>query len=348
MNNFLSENGDLSKALLDLIKYYRSIGKELLKDLKSVLTDKNEYIFYGMGTSEFTPLSIQWALARLGVSSRIFDAGEWYYYGTTAQKSGSMSFFTSQSGESIEVKNFVGRGEIRKRYIAITNDERSTLAVNSLLSLPLCAGSEQSITTKTYTNNIALLYLISAVLSDDTHLEKTLDNLEATSEIMMKIDIDSVEKARAVFSREKPIMFVGRGFSYISARQSALTFMEGARCITSAFTGGAFNHGPLEAVDHDSCLVVFHPKGKTYRLINNLLVRTAKLGTRVVRITDAEEKNKPNCVTIETLSLNGDNTEYLFPLFAAPIHNLLLYKVAVDYGIEVGRFRYGGKITREE
>lgn len=347
MNDFLSENNELPRVLLDLVAYYRGPGRKRLEELKSLFKNKKDVVFLGMGTSEFTPLCIQWDLSRLGFFCRIADAGEWYYYGTSPGQPESILIFTSQSGESVEVKNFTNREDIRGNYISITNDERSTMAKNGRLTLPLCAGEEQSITTKTYTNNIALLHLIAAVMSPDDRLDRTLDELEAAVVTMKTPDSETIKNAASSFAPSAPVIFVGRGHAHVSARQCALTFMEGTRCISASFTGGAFNHGPLEAVDKNTYLIVFQPKGRTYQLIENLLWQTRKLGAHVLSITDAAS-GLSDMDTLFIPRCEIEHSEYLFPILAAPVHNILLYYIARNNGIEAGQFRYGGKITTRE
>lgn len=348
MNRFLAENNEIPQALMHLVNFYKTEGREQLMELRSIVDGRRELIFCGMGTSEITPLYIQWRLANTHYSCMTMDASECFYYGALPAKEKSTIVLTSQSGESIELNNLLGRKEIVGKYVAITNDDQSNLARHARLILPLCAGNEESITTKTYTNNIALLHLIATVLCEPKRLEDAFSELELIAKSLDALDEASVQSAARLFTPIDSIAFVGRGFAYMCARQCALTFMEGVRCLTSAFTGGFFNHGPFEYVDENARVVVFRPRGVTLELIDHLLTQTDKVNARVVIFTDCDFKPKKNVSVIPVAAFTMGKSENFFPILASRAHNLFLYYLAKANGVEPGFFRYGSKITREE
>lgn len=351
MNQFVKENDDLSRALEDFIEYYRGEGRERLFSFRALASGSRGLDFCGMGTSEFTPHAVEWRLAALGYSSRIMDAGEFTHYGEPWQSRGRLLVFTSQSGESAELKSLFRYADSDLDYVAVTNSESNTLARGSTLTLPLCAGHEQSITTKTFTNNLALLHLLTTVLEKPDRLDGALSELEATAEALSVVDADAVVRATEVLSPADAIAFVGRGPSIVNAKQCALTFMEGARCVAAAFTGGGLNHGPFEAVGRDFRMVVFAPAGRTESLIDNLLKRAGRQETRIVAFTDRVCPTVGSHDTIVAVPIErvlDEGNEDLFPIVAARSHNLLLHAFAASRGVEAGEFRYGSKVTADE
>lgn len=347
MNGFLTENNDLPRALGDLVRYYRTDGRDRLLALRGLKANRNTILFSGMGTSEFTPLFIQWRLRRCGISCATVDTGEWLHFGDPSDKD-DLVVLTSQSGESVELKRLVDRQMANVPYVAITNFPESSLARGSALVLPLRAGPEESITTKTYTNTLGILHLMTAVLCDPARLDAELDLLESLSAVMETVDEESIVGAAESLRDVGSTVFVGRGSAYISARQSALTFMEGTRSPACAFTGGAFNHGPMEAVDGRMGVVVFSPSDSTSRLMDGLRERASRRGARTVCLCAAGGSSDSSGSRITVPRAPEGITWDPFPLLAARSHNLLLHHVARLRGIEAGTFRYGSKVTEVE
>ena len=346
MSRFLEENAQLPSALLELIRFYSVEGRELLEQWRALAAGKREILFCGMGTSEITAHAVHWRLSRLGVTCRSVDAGEWLHYGADLAEKGRVVVLTSQSGESVEMRNLLGSS--RGGFVAVSNDLASTLCERAALALPMCAGEEQSITTKTYVNNLALLYLMVAVAEGKAALRRTLEGLEAVAACMELSRTAEVEAAAQNLMPGDALAFVARGPAIVSARQCALTFMEGARCLTCAFTGGAFNHGPFESVDEGLRIVVFRPRGATADLIDGAVANAVRLGARVVVLSDEGERPAAGALVVPVGRSASQASEEMFPLCAAPAHNLLLHALARAKGIEAGVFRYGSKVTSRE
>jgi glucosamine--fructose-6-phosphate aminotransferase (isomerizing) len=351
MNEFLKENKELASALENLLVFYRGEGRAKLFEFRKRALEGRRLVFSGMGTSEFTPMMIEHRLSRLGVISRCIDAGELLHYEEVSKLADDLFIFTSQSGETVEVKKLLHERTFSKPYIAITNCESCSLANNASLILPLCAGNEQSITTKTFTNNLALLHILATIMENLDFLDKAFLEIETAIKSIQVIDIEAIRLAAAKLLPADMLMFIARGPAIVNAKQCALTFMEGTRCVASAFTGGAFNHGPFESVEGKSRLIIFAPTGKTQGILDNLIYRLEKLGPKVVVITDRNINISHTNDSIEIIkvgSIPEAIVEDLFPIIAARTHNLLLYEVARRRGIQAGMFRYGKKVTTDE
>jgi glucosamine--fructose-6-phosphate aminotransferase (isomerizing) len=344
---FIDEIGQIPVSLGNLIDFYRqNDGAELLKRWAQVRGEKKRMHVSGMGTSLFAPLAIRPLCARYGVELTTLDTGEWLHYGCPVHPD-CIVVLVSQSGETVEIVRALEKG-LAGRYIACTNDTDSTLARHANLVFPLCAGHESSISTKTYTNTLALLFLLACTWGDRSQSPTALDRLEAVRDCMEQSGQANVDRAAAALMPVDTVSFVGRGPSLASACQCALTFMEGTRCQAAAFTGGAFRHGPFEALGSEFRMVAFAPGGQSYSLMNTLVEEASGLGAHVVVFTDRTFTNRTNCHVVKTTSVEGEFHEDLFPLAISHIHPMLLYRCALNRGITPGQFRYGDKITRRE
>lgn len=349
MNRFLGEIDDLGRSLGELIDFYRKEGQSLLDTWAKIVGTRRDILFTGMGTSEFAPLSVSSALTELGISVRTLDAGEWLHYGANPKDERSLPVLVSQSGESIETTRLIEKYALRRRYVAITNDWESSLAGNAMLALPLHAGAEASISTKTYCNTLALLYLLERRIRGNGALDQAFRYLETLKDWLLDVNHSELMETAKYMLPGHSLVCVGRGPALVCAKQCALTFMEGARCVASAFSGGGFRHGPIEAVDSEFRLLLFSPAGKTADLMDRLQRSALAFGGRVVVFTDRQSYDlQESGKVIRIRNVSGPESEALFPVAVSAAQNLLLHYFAEARGIEAGRFRYGSKITVQE
>jgi glutamine---fructose-6-phosphate transaminase (isomerizing) len=335
---FLTEVLEQPKALNDLITFYSNEGKTRLKTWAALAKTAGRVVFSGMGTSEFAPEMVIGQMAGDGVDATFIDAGELLHYPRPIR---GLLVPISQSGESAEVRELAVRSADKKNRVAITNNTESTLARNAGLVLPLLAGQETAISTKTYINTLAVLYLMAQSLRD----QFPLDRLKKVADTLPQIDADGIEPAAKLLADTRALHFIGRGPTMAAVRQCALTFMEGTRISATAFTGGTFRHGPFELVDDTHRCVFFMPGGKTFDLLKKMVLEVAGQGSHVVAITDQPlELPGSNC---RVLKVPGHGEE-LFSLSAATTQERLLEAVARARGITAGIFRYGQKITLTE
>jgi glucosamine--fructose-6-phosphate aminotransferase (isomerizing) len=348
MSRFLDEIHELPAALRRMTRYYSNEGAALISDWSRLAKGKKSVLFTGMGTSEFAPLVVVNQLGLLGLHSRCVDAGELLHYGPSRSGGEELTVMISQSGESVEIRKIIEEGRPARCHVAITNNVDSSLARAADLALPLCAGEEASISTKTYSNTLGLLHLLVSSLKGQEALGIALSEIELVADNMLDVDDERIREAAEFLLPTQAIVFVGRGPALVAARQCALTFMEGAHCVGSAFSGGAFRHGPLEAIDTGFRLVVFVPAGATAPLLDRLAQDCSALGARVVVLTDRLSSGSDRLEVIRVRNAAGASAEQLFPLAASGVHNLLLHHFAERRGVEAGIFRYGGKVTVHE
>jgi glucosamine--fructose-6-phosphate aminotransferase (isomerizing) len=347
MNEFLSELQQLPAALSALLDFYRADGKDLLAAWKSSADGKTGITFTGMGSSCISPLIIISRLRQAGIDARVMDAGEWLHYGGPGSTSSrELLVAVSQSGESAELRELLRAGKLKSGYVAITNTPGSTLARGAGLVLPLRAGIENAVTTKTYSNTLAMLHLMGAAFAGE--LEKAFEELDRSADSLCSVEGDRIAEAASALMPGDRIACIGRGPGYVSAQQLALTLSEGARCLAAAYTGGLFNHGPFECADTGLGAILFQPVGATQALMRKLAARLRGVGSNTVTFSDDPRTtlSDPNTIPIHAGSLSG--REDLFPLLVSRSQCLLLDQLSRLRGIETGQYRYGSKVTSEE
>ncbi len=346
---FLDEVVEQPAVLRELVEFYgRREGRALLAGARTVAgVCPRSYLFTGMGTSEHAAHAVADRLAEAsGVPVVIRDAGELLHYGLRTISFHDAVIAISQSGESIETRRVVEALKGHPRVIAVTNDPESTIARMARVNLPMLAGAEVSISTKTYSNTLALLALLPEALTGrDT--AATLGSLEGIAAQLYEWTGRRAPEAKAAarsLADSGTLTFVARGPSMAAARQAALTFQEGVHIHTCAVTGGAFRHGPMEMVGPDSPVVFFADGTAPGDLVRKMAAETASLGARTVLIT-AKPSESGGRVTVLHIPCPEPA---LFPLACCIAQELILEQMASDRGLVAGEFRRSGKVTSVE
>ena len=334
-------------ALQRLVAWYGENGWERLKSWREQALSKRRVHFIGMGTSEFVGGFVQQSLAKAGVDATCHDAGEILQFPRPVC---GLQVYVSQSGESVETRRLVELHDAATKSGCIVNNEASSLATQTNWSLPMCAGDESAISTKTYLNTLAVLYLMEHALDGRfrfvealNELEQLAQRLESSHESLS--NSEELRAAAALIADRESIHFIARGPAMVAAHQSALTFMEGTRLTARAFTGGAFRHGPFEVVDETHRCVVFLSSGSGSALLTAMTREMGEKGSHVVVLADSAITVTSSQVTVLRVPNVG---EALFPLVASVAQSLLLEAVASARGYVAGDFRHSSKITSRE
>jgi len=230
----------------------------------------------GMGSSLFAGR----VLARDGNRLVVLeDAGELLHYGLGTARGAGAVLAISQSGRSYETVAVVER--IRRSaptipVVALVNEPDSPLGAAADVVLPLLAGAEASVATKTYTAAVAILLILEAGGLDArlaADLQRTADAMDALAAS------GAAEAAADLLAGCAALVMVGRGPSLGSAEYAALTTKECTAQPAEAMSGGAFRHGPLELAGPATGVVVLAPAGRTAALGAALAAEAAALGS---------------------------------------------------------------------
>ncbi|MHB0938031.1 MAG: SIS domain-containing protein [Armatimonadota bacterium] len=342
-SHFLQEITEQPAALQAMCEYYAGEGRERLSYWAQEARAAGRVIFTGMGTSEFAPELILAELGQPGIDASTVDAGEWLHYPRFER---GMVVLISQSGESVETRKLAEHLFAKgKSLLGVTNAPESTIARVSEQVLLLHAGDETAISTKTYVNTLAVLFLMLQAVKGEDHVQRGLDRLQALAQVMDQVDQAQIEKAAERIADRGAIYFIGRGPAMPAVKQAALTFAEGTRSFTCALTAGAFRHGPFELAGDGHRAVLFIPRGAMQHQLRLMAVEMADLGSHVVAIADHDADLPDRRTAVIRVPDAGED---LFPLAAATAQELLLDAVARRRGVLAGLFRYGEKVTTKE
>lgn len=234
--------------------YFHGKGKELLESLPPKPTP----LFTGMGASyhaaAIAAMQCQYfALPALGVETvdLLRDSSK------LLNKFAPL-IYISQSGESGEVPLFLRRVE-EGPLISVTNDEQSTLALSANRVMPLLAGDETLIASKTYLNSLALLWLMNRRFCGtwDGSEESQLKRVTHRVQVMLAGKASILKAWQDVMDGTQHLIFTGQGPQSISARQGAMVMAEWAKKQVQFISLGGLRHGFIELSEPGVGVVIF-------------------------------------------------------------------------------------------
>ncbi len=349
---FTTEIAEQPSALNAVAKYYRrQTGRQLIEKARKLLSSSARVVFTGMGTSLYAPYLIRNEFLDAFPSIEILDAGELLHFGLRGIREDTVVITVSQSGESAETRAVAKQLRGRAPLLSITNDASSTMARHSDLVLTIESGTEASISTKSYTNTLAVLLLLSAAVSGD-EVADSLALLEQTADLMKSSLPDSHALARGAveFLGSFPTLhLVARGTDLVTAWQFALIIKEGAGVFSEALSGGLFRHGPIELAGPGHNALLFASRGCKPELTWKLAREIADAGSRVVVVSDrATGTPSDHSHLLEAVIASGEIPTRYFPLLCAPFIEYFVQETALGKGREAGVFHWAQKITATE
>jgi glucosamine--fructose-6-phosphate aminotransferase (isomerizing) len=156
-------------ATLDLLAaHYAATGADALDAARALATGASSVVIVGMGSSRSAALP---AVTTIGacLPADVREAGELLHYGMGAIRPDALVVLVSQSGRSVETLAVAERLRAagHPRIVAVTNDPASPMASMADVVLPILAGDEATVSTKTWVTTFAVLGLLSRSLVDE-------------------------------------------------------------------------------------------------------------------------------------------------------------------------------------
>jgi len=250
----------------------------------------------------------------------------------------------SQSGESTDTNMVLQRArEQGALTLGITNERSSTLAHLAEHVFLVRAGAEKSVAaTKTYTGQLALLYLLASVLGGTLRVAE-LDRLPDAVSAALRLEPEiAALSERYRFMRQAVV--VGRGLNYANAFEFSLKLMETCYVVAERFSPADLLHGPIALVEPGFPVFAFAPPGVTWGSVAEALAKLRKAGAEIVAITDSGNREVDACAT-KVIRLPRRLKEVLTPIPYILPAQLFAAHLATQKGLDPDRPRTLQKIT---
>ena len=184
-------------------------------------------------------------------------------FNTPPKVGSSLVVGISQSGQSPDIVNVIEEGRRQGALtLAITNEGSSPLAEAAELVIEMVAGPENAVAaTKTYTNQLVAIAMLSTALTGDAEHREWLGRLPSLVEDTLALD-ETIKDASARYRYMEQCVVLGRGFNYATAHEWALKLKELAYVLAEPYSSADFQHGPVALAHQGFPVFAVVPSGK--------------------------------------------------------------------------------------
>lgn len=303
--------------------------------------DFNTVVLTGMGSSfhALHPLNLQ--LIDHGFTSMMVETSELIHYQTNLFHPETLIVAVSQSGQSAEVVRLLEVNRGKSAVIAVTNTASSPLAGQADVTILSRAGTEFSVSCKTYLAALmALQWLGNVVCQCD--LQRTRQELNSASSAVQDYLAHWREYVRdltQMLEGTANLFLVGRGPSLAAVGTGALTIKESAHFQAEGMSSAAFRHGPFEMLSEETFVLVFAGEEKTRELNQNLFSDIRAKGGRAELIGEGAAPRS---------FLSPTALRSIPPILEILPVQMVTLALAARSGRESGRFEIASKVTTKE
>lgn len=340
MNQYIQDILSQPVALRDALEGYSTSALQNIR-----LEDYDRILLSGMGSSYYAAYPALIELSKQSVPVQLINAAELLHSlrGTIGPR--SLLWLNSQSGRSAELVNLLAwmRSAPAGHLLTFVNDLSSPMGQRAELAIPIHAGAEATVSTKTYTNMLAV-NLLAAVQLSGGDVEDVLREMHATANAMESYLANwetHVREFDVMLGEFDELYILGRGSSMSAAWNGSLNNKEAAKCSFEGMHAADFRHGPLEVVEPGFAVLIFAGSPQTSSLNRELARDVISYRGKVIWVDSVRDREIPTVLLPNTSELTRPLVEIL------PMQILTLV-MANRKGLEPGHFRHVGKVTDRE
>jgi len=256
----------------------------------------------------------------------------------------SVVLAVSQSGETYDTLKAVDHARMRATTVlGVTNSVGSTLTRVARAYVVQQSGPEIGVAaTKTFTSQLLVLAQLALRLArargkvsqdevDD--FEAKLMDVPAIVEQTLEKQADVVAKLAKKYSRERLLLFLGRGISSSTAMEGRLKLLELTYIPSLAYPAGESKHGPISIVEEGTPCIFLCPRGETHKEIIGSIMEMKARGARIMAVCEEGDKDIIG-LSDEHLEMPKGIPELLSPIpYVIPLQ-LFAYHIAVARGLD--------------
>ena len=253
----------------------------------------------------------------------------------------------SQSGETADTLAAVKEAKKKgANILSICNVVGSSLVRISDSVLYTYAGPEISVaSTKAYTAQLGILYLLSFYIADKKELLKKavkkylIREFKKVPSILEKI-LDRrtcLQRLAGKHLHFGSFLYLGRNLNFPTALEGALKLKEISYIPAEGYAAGEMKHGPIALIDEYRAVVCIAPQSDIYeKMVSNIQEICARKGKVIIVATEGDDEIKR--LTKEIIYI--PKIDDLFsPIVSILPLQLLAYYIAVKRGCDVDQPR---------
>lgn len=342
-NNYVNDILHQPDALRDTLSAFANQSFVEIRQLAQRLSsgELKRVVLTGMGSSYHALHPLHFTLIAQGFCTEMIETSELIHFAPRLLTEETLVAAVSQSGQSVEILQLLEQTRGKAAIVGVTNTSESPLALKSDAVLLTHAGSEHTVSCKTYVATLAATTILGDLLTGQ-NLHVTLAALDiATTTTARYISHweEYLESAMRHVQGIQHLILTGRGNSLAATGTGGLIIKESAHFHAEGMSSAAFRHGPLEMISPAMLVLVFGGVGATVQLNANLVADIRKSGGRVELITMAEN------ISLFKLPIVPEVCLPLLEILPIQITSLAL---AIQADHVPGQFKHGQKITTVE
>lgn len=347
MTELLEEISQQPAVLSGLRKYYASPGAIPAEDLRNWTRNRPpSVVLTGMGSSLFATYPAQAHLAEHGVRVQVCKTAELVEQNLGILEPESLLVVVSQSGQTPEVVSLLRNLPPKVHVLAVTNVESSPLGKRGRLLLPLMAGGQVAVSTKTYTCSVAvLMYLAFAITGEPQAAlsQEIMRAVEAQEELLDRREV-LMPPIVEFFDRPPYVALMSRGADLATAQQGALMLKKVARLPAEPISAAQFRHGPMQIIHPSHRYILLARHGKAGEPMPGLASDICQAGGRVLLFTDTPSPQHVNVRLVQVPPLRLG----LGTLVDSVYIQLLAHDAALRAGLEPGKLEMPENVAHGE
>ena len=322
-------------------------GKVIFDEL-DISTDKlksiNKILITACGSAYYAGCAGKYALEKLCSIPVSLELASELRYSEPIIDEHTLLIVISQSGETADT--IAAMKECKEKgatVIAIVNVVGSTVAKLADYAVYTWAGPEIAVaTTKGYTTQVTVLYLLSIFFGDKLGLIK--ENYETLVKcvqslprfIQQAIDMNpSVPSLAQKYHNSKALFFIGRNTDYATSLEGALKMKEISYLHSEAYAAGELKHGTIALIEEHQPVIALCCNKKIMEKTLSNIVEVKARGAEVLALTF---RNNEKIVSV------ADDLMFIpeiNPIFSGVVEivplQLLAYYVAKENGCDIDK-----------
>ena len=298
-------------------------------------------VLTAMGGSYWALQPLHLDLLQGGYPSLLIETSELIHYTPALLDSKTLVIANSQSGHSVEMRRLLEMKRPDCFTIAVTNTPDSPLAQRSDILLETRAGSEHTVSCKTWVTALMALKWLADALNGRS-LERSQEELATAAPAVagyLSGWRGHVQEAIAQLEGVRNYFLLGRGRSMAAVGTGGLITKEAAHIHSEGMSAAAFRHGPFEMIDGGFFALVFEGDASTASLNRRLAEDIVRAGGRAAVVGEAADFD------VFRLPKVAESVRPIVEILPVEMVTLAFGAIA---GREAGKFERATKITSEE
>lgn len=294
--------------------------------------------------------------AMIGIHVDVVMASEFMYNSPVVDRE-TLVIAISQSGETIDTLEALKFArKCGSPSIAVVNVRGASIARASEYVIYTCAGPEIAVaSTKAYTTQLAVLYLIAARMAvarglwtkeqTRAYMEELLRVPEVMEEVLKRKD--EIHHLARTLLNAKDVFMIGRGLDHSILLEGSLKLKEVSYIHSEAYASGELKHGTIALITEETPViaVVTQEKLKSKEFSNIREVQSR--GARVLLLLKENEVLEENTQYSSVFRLPVMEDAFMV-MPASIVLQLIAYYVSLDKGLDVDKPRNLAKVVTVE